>query len=403
MDILVADDSASTRMLLKAVLDEQGYHVYLAEHGREAVAWLEQRRFSMVISDWMMPVMDGLELCRWVRRQRQDHYTYFILLTSQSDKADLIAGMDAGADDYLIKPVDSHELRVRINAGRRVLALEKRLARRNRQLDRARGEIQSAYNELHESLLSAASLQATLLPRRRRIRRLDSRWWFQPSHGLAGDIFNFFRVGKNALVFFHIDVAGHGVPSALLSFSLHALLSHSPNEVGLLLEASEEGGLALRPSDQVVAELNQRFPAEDNNDLYFTMVYGMLDLNSGEGQLTQAGHPSPLLLRPNGSVEVLGSGGLPIGLMPEAQWNVVYFSLQPGDQLYLYSDGVTECENNQGEAFGVQRLTDGLLAGGKAISERLNTLQSRIVDWRNGDHYDDDITVLGIGLRAAQT
>jgi sigma-B regulation protein RsbU (phosphoserine phosphatase) len=386
-------------MLLKAVLDELGYRVTLVENGREACEWLQDNPCAMVISDWMMPEMDGLALCRWVRSQRQRSYIYFILLTSQSDRSALVEGMEAGADDYLVKPLDSRELRVRINAGRRVLALEKRLERRHQQLERARDAIEKTYNELNDSLRSAATLQATLLPRGRQIRRLERSWWFQPSHGLAGDVFNFLRVGSNALVFFQIDVSGHGVPSALLSFSLHALLSYAQGDRGLLLEGDGQGGMRLRGADAVVEELNRRFPAEEHNQLYFTMVYGLLDLDNGHGQLCQAGHPAPLIVRRNSEVESVGEGGFPVGLLADVNWESYGFDLAPGDQLFLYSDGVTECADPKGELFGERRLLAALAEQPGTIAERVARLRERVEKWRGQQDFSDDISVLGLGWR----
>ncbi|MBM3810010.1 MAG: diguanylate cyclase [Acidimicrobiia bacterium] len=128
MDILIADDSAVSRRLLEADLKKWGYRVITASDGTEAWNILSgEEAPRLVILDWMMPGLSGLEVCRRVREQANDHYTYILLLTSRHEKEDLIAGMEAGADDYLVKPFDQNELKVRLGPGRRIIELQREL------------------------------------------------------------------------------------------------------------------------------------------------------------------------------------------------------------------------------------------------------------------------------------
>jgi len=400
VEILVADDQASTRMLMKAVLEDMGYEVALAENGLEAKRILEQRPISMVLSDWVMPEMDGVQLCRWIRGRNAGHYVYFIILTAQDDSSALNEGMEAGADDYLVKPVDSNELRVRIHAGVRVVKLESALDERNQALSEAHGNLKSAYAELSDGLALAGRMQSSLLPGKREIPGLDHDWLFIPAHFLAGDIFNIFSVGPHTVAFFHIDVAGHGVPSALLSFSLHNMFGQWRNEFGLLLARTADGATQLRSPADVVQTFNQRFPAERYGGLYCTMIYGVLDIASGQGQLTQAGHPNPLVFRHvSGDAEFLGQGGFPVGMLPDLEWDVVSFVLAPGDQLFLYSDGVTECGNAEKVLFGEQRMQDLFRGiGCSPIIDKLNGLETALQQWNAREQYEDDVTILGLGL-----
>ena len=126
MRVLVAEDDLVSADLLEATLQEFGYEVTLARDGREALNLLRTGRFRMVISDWEMPEMSGLELCRRVRQRRWNGYIYFILLTSNSGVDNVIEGLNAGADDFLTKPFHPHELHMRLSAGRRIIGLESR-------------------------------------------------------------------------------------------------------------------------------------------------------------------------------------------------------------------------------------------------------------------------------------
>jgi diguanylate cyclase (GGDEF)-like protein len=130
--ILLVEDEPTTRMMTARQLKRAGYEVEAVANGVEALARLRTRFFSLLLTDWEMPHMDGLELCRSVRRADLEGYVYTILLTARDTKAHIIEGLQAGADDYLTKPVDDSELIARLNTGRRILSLEQSLRAANR-------------------------------------------------------------------------------------------------------------------------------------------------------------------------------------------------------------------------------------------------------------------------------
>jgi diguanylate cyclase (GGDEF)-like protein len=128
MRILIAEDDPVSRRLLEAKLVKWGYEVVVTGDGKEA--WQAMQAGDaprLAILDWMMPGMDGIEICRKARQERKDFYTYIILLTALHQDQDLVTGMDAGADDYIIKPFKANELRVRLRAGRRIIDLQDEL------------------------------------------------------------------------------------------------------------------------------------------------------------------------------------------------------------------------------------------------------------------------------------
>jgi PleD family two-component response regulator len=127
MHILIVDDDRIQRLILRNQLLQLGYEVSEAADG--AIAWtqLEHQPSPIVITDWMMPQLDGPALIARIRAAAFPGYTYVILLTSRDDRTDVVAGLDAGADDYLTKPCDSHELRARVAIGARIVDLERRL------------------------------------------------------------------------------------------------------------------------------------------------------------------------------------------------------------------------------------------------------------------------------------
>lgn len=142
MKVLVAEDSSVSQRILKNYLEKWGYDFVLTDDGAKAWELLQREDFPLVLTDWLMPEMDGLELIRRIREREGDiPYIYVILLTSKSQKEDLVEAMDAGADDFLSKPFDRDELRVRLREGERVVGLERTLADQYRKLRLAQEQL----------------------------------------------------------------------------------------------------------------------------------------------------------------------------------------------------------------------------------------------------------------------
>lgn len=155
MRILIAEDDPVSRRVLSATLTAWGHEVVVTSNGLEAwVALQGEKRPPLAILDWMMPEMDGLEVCRNIRRQESASSTYVILLTAKSLRADLIEALEAGADDFLTKPFDRNELRVRLDVGARIVNLQRSLAERVRELEEAIEERKRAEEELRELSLT---------------------------------------------------------------------------------------------------------------------------------------------------------------------------------------------------------------------------------------------------------
>lgn len=134
MKILIVEDDLVSRRLLQKIFNDWGHEVLTADNGQQAWEIIQNENIRFVIADWIMPVMDGVTLCRKIRASEIQGYVYFVLLTGKGKKEDIVEGLDAGADDYVTKPFDRGELRVRIRAGERILNLEKELTEKNIEL-----------------------------------------------------------------------------------------------------------------------------------------------------------------------------------------------------------------------------------------------------------------------------
>ncbi|WP_313824667.1 PP2C family protein-serine/threonine phosphatase [Leclercia sp.] len=390
--VLIVEDSLVYRRLLVRMLAQWGYSVSEAENGIAALQILANQPVSLVISDWEMPEMDGLTLCREIRSRQFGHYVYVILLTAREAPGDLTLGFDAGADDFLSKPVEQSELRARLHAGARVLSLEATLAARNARLS-------EALRQIEQDLEVAARIQQSVLPaHQQRYGDYFSDWIFLPSAWVSGDIFNVFPL-DNHLGFYCVDVSGHGVGAAMMSLAVARQFLHGRAVERFLFTGDNE----VASPAEVVRILNGRFCSDEVEIVsYFTMIYGVIDLATGEGKLCQAGHPTPFIVTPDGEVRTVGNGGAPVGLMPDLSWTDVSFSLAPGERLCLFSDGITECENVAGEQFGQMRLQAALQEGaGHRLNELLPQFARHLIHWRSGDNREpqamaDDVSLLVI-------
>jgi two-component system chemotaxis response regulator CheY len=143
MRILVAEDDPVSRKILIKTVEAWGHQILAAENGLEAWQLFQQENPKFVIADWLMPELDGVELCKKIRASETSGYIYFILLTGKGQQKDIVEGLQAGADDYLTKPFDIDELRVRIRVGERILNLEKELNSKNQALERLNEQLET--------------------------------------------------------------------------------------------------------------------------------------------------------------------------------------------------------------------------------------------------------------------
>ncbi|GLS86311.1 fused response regulator/phosphatase [Cypionkella aquatica] len=356
--VLVVDDSKAQRKILQMQLTRWGYDVTEAASGDEALALCMTQDFHIVLSDWMMPGMNGLDFCKAFRALPREGYGYFILLTSKSEKTEIADGLENGADDFLTKPVSADELRARLRAGERILGMQDELVENNRLIGSTLAELQKLYDSLDRDLIEARKLQQTLV--RDRLRDFGAgraALMLRPSGHVGGDLVGSFVVDAARIVVYSVDVSGHGVASAMMTARLAGLLSGASPDQNIALRIAADGGRDAWPPAIVAARLNRMMLEELQVDQYFTLGYAEINLATGRASLVQAGHPHPLLLRADGRIEKLGDGGLPIGLIEGAEYPQTSFELQPGDRLFLVSDGVTECPNPAGEELG----SDGLI------------------------------------------
>ncbi|MCK5894572.1 MAG: SpoIIE family protein phosphatase [Endozoicomonadaceae bacterium] len=391
MDILIVEDARDQRFILSTFIRKLGYVAHEAEDGRQALSYIEANpQIPIVISDWVMPEMDGIELCQTIRGRDLGRYIYFVLLTGNQDNDAVVQGMSIGADDFLHKPINFRELEVRLKAGVRIIELERTLEERNK-------ELAGAFKIIKQDLESAAKTQAELLVQPTTIDKVSFDWFFKPSKIIGGDMFGYFSLSDEHVAFYQLDVAGHGIPSALFSFSMNNLMGDNTGKTSLLRETIAEAPYyRILDPHEVLGCLNERFQTTVESMLYFTMVYGVIHTPTGKLSISHAGHPPAMWMKSDlGETDFVEGEGVPVGMVPGITYETKNLQLTKGDRLFLYSDGIVECENNQGDMFGQDKLKN-LLKESQTLpmNDVIVSVQNQIEDWQGHGQFEDDVTYL---------
>lgn len=394
--VLVVDDSRAQRIAVRLQLTRWGYLVFEAASGAEALAMCRAQRFEIILSDWVMPEMDGLSFCRAFRALDWGSYGYFVLLTSKSEKDDIADGLESGADDFLTKPVNGAELRARLKAGERILHMQEELFEKNSLVTSTLKQLQKVYDSLDRDLIEASKLQLALVrDRQRNYGAGQVSLILRPSGHVGGDLVGSFAIDDARVGVFAVDVSGHGVAAAMMTARLAGLLSGTSPDQNIALRICDDGARGSWPPAIVAQRLNTLMLEELKVDQYFTLVYAEIDLRTGAGVLVQAGHPHPIILRADGAIDVLGDGGLPIGLIQGAQFEEVQFHLRPNDRLIIASDGVTECEDANRQELGQEGFIKMLEQNRNLASlDLLEAVLQDLQTYRSGEEFADDVSGL---------
>lgn len=400
MRILVAEDERITRASLSRQLGMWEHQVTVAEDGEAAWELFQSAEFDLVITDWEMPRLSGVELVQRIRQANRPEYDYVIMLTSRSDKSDVVKGIEAGADDFISKPFDREELRVRLLAGERIVRLERTLSQQNVQL-------RLASEKIRHDLDAAAQVQRAMLPRQNIVTpHARTAWIYDPTDELAGDAIGLHLIDDRYLVGYVIDVSGHGVPAALLSVTAMHYLEPVPEASSLLRDPIRASGLGSVQRPSLVAEkLNRCFSADNSDGRFLTMILCVLDTRQGHLYATSAGHPLPLILRGQIAVPLPDISGPPLALFEEAEYKDAIVQLDPGDRVYLFSDGIVEqYEPTEKDQFGEDRLAHVLRqCCGRTIDEVVVQGVEVLSRWAGGRRFADDVSLVALEWRGVPT
>ena len=388
--ILIVDDDPTLRFMLTQKLQQEGYTVAAAKNGEEGLQQAQKLKPALVICDWMMPEMDGLSVCQLVKADPSLSTTFFILLTAHSETDKRIEGLEKGADGFLTKPINLPELNASVRAALRLHQLTQDLQTKNQILEDLTQDLKTQKQALEVQLMEGADYVCSLLPRPLNDpMKIDTR--FIPSVQLGGDCFNYYQLDPDYWAIYLLDVSGHGIGAAMLSVSV----------LNLLKSQSLPRANYYQPND-VLRALNETFQMTDHNDRYFTIWYGVYSQTKRRLIYSSAGHPPAVLLygKPGNTIEVkqLGISGLPIGVFPEASFSNGFCNIEECSTLYIFSDGVYEIEQPDGEHWSLKAFIDFLTDCRQTQTGNLDRVLHKIQTLHTKERLDDDLSLLEINF-----
>ena len=406
--VLVVDDDASIRMVVMSALRRtKEYDLHEASDGAVAKAMLQQQAYDLVITDLVMPNMDGVSLMQWARKHCPG--PTWIILSGRTTVEDAIKAVRLGAFDFITKPlamIDSLAVTVHNALHQRDLEAEHRhldiqLQQRNAQLSQQVANLKDACRMLceqaetmGEDLRRAAIIQRAMLPQwppRLDAYAVDAT--YRPSRKVGGDLYDVSIIAKRYLLIYVADAAGHGVSAAMLA----VLFKHRLHLI------DETTGQPTSPA-QILSLVNQALITECSRPgLFIPATFCVLDMETGQLSLASAGHPPTLLHRAGGGVEVLPNTGPALGTRAGAQFTETSLELQRDDRLLLYTDGLFQA-SEASEPLTRDDLTRLLGSDRVEGADLLTHLLRQAQDRRGPASQEDDITMVMVSAeRRAST
>jgi phosphoserine phosphatase RsbU/P len=374
--VLLVDDQPIVGMAVgKALHGQSDITLHFCPDPTKALETATAIRPTVILQDLVMPGVDGLDLVQAYRSSDATRDVPIIVLSSKEEAATKAEAFSRGADDYIVKLPDPIELiaRVRHHSRGYVALLERNDAFR---------ALEASERKMTSELTQAAHYVQTLLDPPVDRLELQTAWSFIPSASLGGDSFGYHWIDEDRFACYIIDVCGHGVGPALLSVSAMSLVrSMSKAEM-------------LDPTT-VLTRLNTTFPMARHNGMFFTMWYGVFDRRDRSLVWAGAGHPPAVLLRGD-SIRQLDSEGMMIGVQPEYEVFNTTIALEPGDVLYLYSDGVFEIELLSGRMWSHGEFLTAMQSG--VGTSRIEHMHRVTRELKGSDQYADDYSMLEIRI-----
>jgi serine phosphatase RsbU (regulator of sigma subunit) len=361
MKIVVIEDDPSILRGLEASLRMESYEVLSAADGEKGYRLVRDERPDLVILDLMLPKLNGYDVCRQIRRNGLA--TPIMMLTAQAMETDRVQGFDAGADDYVTKPFSVRELLGRVRAILRRSEGRSDLANQ-RELDAAR--------QIQERLIPTEIPQVAGV-------HIDARWI--PARIAGGDYFDVLKFDDDTIAVCIADVCGKGMPAAMMVSNLQASVrayvqKHiSPRELCAQVNRVMCGNLAGRG--------------------FISFFYGVIDPIRKRFTYCNAGHNPPILVS-GGASHLLDCGGGILGVMDQWDYCEQQLSLNSGDRILLYTDGVTEASNTMREEFGEDRLVETVRRYDSSDAAALTETVIETVRRFSNGNFEDDLTVVGI-------
>lgn len=382
--ILSVDDEQDLEILLtqyfRRKIKKGEYEFLFAHNGLEALQMLlANPDFDVILSDINMPEMDGLTLLTRINEMRNPALKC-IMVSAYGDMENIRTAMNQGAFDFTTKPINLEDLERTIEKAAEQIAFIKQAQQEHSQLE-------SIQNDLHV----AQEIQQTILPKTfppfPELKSFDVYAYMNAAKYVGGDFYDFFRIDHDRLGFVIADVSGKGVPAAIF-------MAISRTVIRAIALTENSAAMCMQRSNLLLCQ-------ESVNDMFVTVFYGILNIHTGMVTYCNAGHNSPVLLKKDGAVSELPlTGDMVLGAISDAVYHEKELKLLPGDNLFLYTDGVTEAVNIKNDFYGEQRLLDNCKKlAGKDPKEVVERITETVGEFVIGAVQSDDITMLSIAYK----
>lgn len=323
--VLVIDDDPVDLQLMVNYLHLENYKLMTAVNGLEALDMIDEELPDVVLVDIMMPVISGFETCRRIREKYPQHELPVILLTTHGRTEEISAGFEAGANDYLVKPVQRVDLACRVSS---LVSLRRSI------LDR--DELVNLKRDIHIAHMIQEGILGEPMPA---VEGMTVELCYRPMYELGGDFYELRKLDDNRLSVLVADVSGHGIPAALLCSMLKISCDVSRTD-------------AAEPS-AFLTSLNAILSRYAGGN-FVTACYAVFDKLSSKVISSNAGHWPPLLIRRGSVVEPVSAdkSGTPMGWVPDERYSQFEFDVEPGDRVILYTDCFVDGRSPDGKMFG---------------------------------------------------
>ena len=376
--VLLVDDQRIVAEAVKRMLAaETDVELHWCGDSNEAVARAEELRPTLVLQDLVMPGVDGLTLVRTYREREATREVPLIVLSSKEEPATKAEAFALGANDYLVKLPDRIELVARIRYHSQAYI---HLLQRNE----AYAKLLASQQALAAELSEAADYVRSLLPVPLS-GAIESAWEFVPSTSLGGDSLGHHWIDDDHLAVYVLDVCGHGVGAALLSVSAMNVLG-----------TRTLPGVDFRDPAAVLAALNEAFQMDRQNEMYFTIWYGVYRPSDRSLAWSSAGHPPAVLVAPGVAPEPLRAQGAPIGALPGTRYATASGSIPPGATLWIFSDGAYELTRPAGGMMTFDEFAAIVGRESTAPATDVRRVLAAVRAEQGGPDFDDDVSLLAM-------
>lgn len=384
-EILIINDNESVRDILQDYLELKDYQVYQAVDGLDGVEKAKEILPNLILLDVMMPGIDGYETCRRLKENLRTQDIPVLFISALHETNDKIKGLESGGVDFINNLADRGEILARIDTHLKIRDLTQQLQNSNK-------ELIMKQKALNEDLRAAAMIQQSLLPMHLpSLPNLEISWLCHPCELVGGDICSISKADEDSSIFYILDVSGHGVSSAMVTVSMTQYLQQKQFLNSLL------------SPKQVLSALNQDYPFEKFN-MFSTIFYMLFNSKSGQLTYSSAGHPPAVYLQQTKPFQLLTTNGILIGVDSQFQYEEIEQTLKNGDKIILYTDGIIEFCNSQGEFYGNDRFYN-LLEQSKSypVKEIIQRISESLTQFGKGKAPHDDISILGIEYKKGET